>query len=363
MNKDNYVVIMAGGIGSRFWPMSRTNLPKQFLDILGNGNTLLQMTYERFLKIALPENILVVTHESYESLVKEQLPGILSENILCEPFRKNTAPCVVYANYKIFKKNPNANIVVAPSDHLIKKDETFTKAINNCLKKTASSDCLLTLGLKPTRPDTGYGYIQCKESDVKEKDNRIKRVKTFTEKPDLEMAKFFMQSGDFLWNSGIFIWSLKSIMAAFEKYEPEMDGIFKEGLTQLNTPSEKEFIANAYAMCKNISIDYAIMEKASNTYVRESLLGWSDLGTYGSLYNQLSKNERGDAIIGKNVLTYNTKNNIINVSNDKLFVVQGLEGYIVVESNNCVLICKKEDEQQIRDFVADVKNFKGEKFI
>ncbi len=355
MNTNNYVVIMAGGIGSRFWPMSRTSFPKQFIDILGTGRTLLQMTYDRFLKICPPENIIVVTHDSYKSLVQQQLPTMLEYNILCEPFRKNTAPCVAYANYKILKRNPNANIVVAPSDHLIKKEDTFVKAIENCLIKTKDADVLLTLGLKPTRPDTGYGYIQYMDSDVKEKDKRIRKVKTFTEKPELELAKFFIESGDFLWNSGIFIWSLKGILAAFEKHDPEMNALFKEGLDKYDTPNEKLFIQQAYSECQNISIDKSIMEKSRNAYVRESMIGWSDLGTYGSLYTHLKKDEYGNATIGKNVMLYDANKNIINVPNNKLVVIEGLEGYIVVESNGALLICKKDNEQKIRDFVSDVK--------
>lgn len=356
-------MIMAGGIGSRFWPMSRTNHPKQFIDILGTGKTLLQQTFDRFAKICPKENILIVTHESYKDLVMQQLPNIDPNNILLEPIRKNTAPCVAYANYKIFSRNPNANIVVAPSDHLILKEDTFVKAIRNCFKKTAHEDCLMTLGIRPTRPDTGYGYIQFTDSDKHEKDARIKKVKTFTEKPDLEMAKFFMRSGDFLWNSGIFIWSLKSIMKAFEKYEPEMDAIFKEGIKKYDTPKEHKFIEEAYVQCKNISIDYAIMEKAKNTYVRSSIIGWSDLGTYGSLYQHIKKDRHHNAVVGKNVMIYESQNNIVNVGNDKLVVMQGLDGYIVVESDGILLICKKEDEQKIRHFVSDVKSAKGDKYV
>lgn len=361
--KNNYCVIMAGGIGSRFWPMSRTSYPKQFIDILGSGKSLLQQTFERFTKICPKENILIVTHESYRDLVLQQLPGINPNNVLCEAHRKNTAPCVAYANYKILARNPNANIIVAPSDHLILKENTFVKAIKNCLKKTANEDCLMTLGIKPTRPDTGYGYIQFRESEKSEKDQRIKRVKTFMEKPDLEMAKFFLKSGDFLWNSGIFIWSLKSIMKAFETFEPEMDATFKEGVGKYDTPEEKAFINEAYITCKNISIDYAIMEKSKNTYVRSSIIGWSDLGTYGSLYQHIPKDKSENAIVGKNVMMYESSNNIVNVPSDKLVVLQGLEGYIVVEANGTLLVCKKENEQEIRQFVADVKSKKGDKHV
>ncbi|MDF2435791.1 MAG: mannose-phosphate guanylyltransferase [Bacteroidota bacterium] len=354
---------MAGGVGSRFWPMSRTAHPKQFLDILGTGQTLLQQTYSRFARLCPKENIFIVTNDSYVDLVREQIKGIDTKNILSEPARKNTAPCVAYASYKINQINPNALIVVAPSDHLITKEDTFIKAVKACYIKAASEDCLVTLGIRPSRPDTGYGYIQFNESSVKEKDKRIKKVKTFTEKPDLEMAKFFLQSGDFLWNSGIFIWSVKSVINAFEKHANEMHVLFSEGNDLYNTPKEEEFIAKAYINCKNISIDYAIMEKADNVYVRSSIIGWSDLGTWGSLYDHIKHDDNENAIVGKNVMLYDSKNCIVNVPKDKLVVMQGLEDYIVVESDGILLICKKEDEQQIRTFVNDTKVLKGEKFV
>ncbi|MBL7882746.1 MAG: mannose-1-phosphate guanylyltransferase [Bacteroidia bacterium] len=361
--KNNYCVIMAGGIGSRFWPMSRTSHPKQFMDILGTGETLLQQTYNRFLKLCPKENIYIVTNDSYVGLVNEQIKGIKSKNILSEPARKNTAPCVAYACYKIAQMNPDALTVIAPSDHLITKEDTFVKAIKACYAKAASEDCLVTLGINPSRPDTGYGYIQFKESEIAEKDKRIKKVKTFTEKPDLEMAKFFLQSGDFLWNSGIFIWSVKSVIKAFEKHCPDMDAIFKEGNDKYNTPQEIDFINKAYTSCKNISIDYAIMEKAENVYVRSSIIGWSDLGTWGSLYEHVKQDDNKNAVVGKNVMLYDSKNCIVNVPKDKLVIMQGLDDYIVVESDGILLICKKEDEQQIRNFVNDVKVNKGEKFV
>ena len=361
--KNTYCVIMAGGIGSRFWPMSRTAHPKQFIDILGTGRTLIQQTYDRFIKICPKESIYVVTNDDYIALVKEQLPHISSNQILAEPVRRNTAPCAAYASYKIGSINPDANIVTAPSDHIITKEQTFVKAIKSCLRKTREEDCLVTLGIKPTRPDTGYGYIQFVEGSSWEQDKRIKKIKTFSEKPDLEMAKFFIDSGDFLWNSGIFVWSFKSISKAFEKYLPEVDAIFKEGKNKYNTPEEKEFIKKAYAQCPTVSIDYGIMEKADNVYVRSSIIGWSDLGTWGSLYANSNKDKAGNAVIGKKVMMYDSKNCIVNVPQDKLVVIQGLEDYIVVESDGILLICKKEDEQQIRAFVNDVKIAKGEKFI
>ena len=354
---------MAGGIGSRFWPMSRTNYPKQFIDILGLGDTLLQLTYKRFLKLCPAENIVVVTNDIYKDLVKEQLPNLSDNQILLEPSRRNTAPCIAYACYKIHAQNPEAKIVVSPADHVILKEETFVKAINSCFRKATTEDCLVTLGIKPSRPDTGYGYIQFIESSASETDKRIKKVKTFTEKPDLEMAKFFMQSGDFLWNSGIFIWSAKSILIAFEKHMPETAVLFKEGDSFYNTEKENEFIKGIYSVCKNISIDYGVMEKASNVYVRSSIIGWSDLGTYGSLYTHIAKDDHQNAIINKNALMYNAEKCIISAPKQKLLVIEGLSDYIIVDTKDVLLICKKENEQQIRQFVNDVKMTKGDKFI
>ncbi len=361
--KDKYCIIMAGGVGSRFWPMSRANKPKQFLDILGTGRTLIQQTLDRFKDICSINNIYVVTSEAYKNLVSEQLPELPQANILLEPSRKNTAPCVAYASFKIHQLNPKAVTVVAPSDHLITKEDTFKKAIKSCFTKAEKEDSLITLGIPPHRPDTGYGYIQYIDSPTKEKDHRIKKVKTFTEKPNLEIAKSFLQSGDFLWNSGIFIWSTQSIINAFEKHDSEMFQVFKDGTEFYNTDKEASFIKKAYVICKSNSIDYSVMEKAKNVYVRESLIGWSDLGTWGSLYSHVKHSPGDNAVVGKNVMLYDSKNCIINVSKDKLAVIQGLEDYIVVESENTLLICKKTDEQQIRNFVNDVKVQKGDKFI
>lgn len=361
--KHHYAIIMAGGVGTRFWPMSTTQHPKQFIDILGTGETLLQQTYKRLLKVCRNENIFVVTSNVYRNLVLEQLPKINPENVLCEPARKNTAPCIAYASYKIHKRDPKAITLVAPSDHLVKKEDTFEKAIKSCFSKAEKQDCLITLGIKPTRPDTGYGYIQFIESDVTETDKRIHKVKTFTEKPDHEMAGFFMESGDFLWNSGIFVWSTRSIINAMETHDPELANVFKEGWESYNTTSEHNFIDRAYAICKNISIDYSVMEKAKNVYVRSSIFGWSDLGTWGSLYTHLFKDEHKNALVGKNIITYDCNNCIVQVPKDKLVVLQGLEDYIVVESEGALMICKKQDEQQIRNFVNDVKVKKGEKFV
>lgn len=361
--KHHYAIIMAGGVGTRFWPMSTSQYPKQFLDVLGTGETLLQQTYKRLVKIIRNENIYVVTSNAYEGLVAEQLPQVLKENILGEPARRNTAPCIAYASYKIHKRDPKAITVVAPSDHLVKKEETFIKALKSCFQKAGQQDCLITLGIKPTRPDTGYGYIQFVKSDVEERDRRIHKVKTFTEKPDTDMANFFVESGDFLWNSGIFIWSTQSILSAMEKHDSELANVFKEGWDNYNTLTERDFISRAYTTCKNISIDYSVMEKAENSYVRASIFGWSDLGTWGSLYTHIHKDDHKNALVGKNVITYDCNNCIVHMPNDKLVVLQGLNDYIVVESKGVLMICKKEDEQQIRNFVNDVKVKKGEKFV
>jgi mannose-1-phosphate guanylyltransferase len=361
--KNQYCIIMAGGVGSRFWPMSTTSHPKQFLDILGTGKTLLQQTFDRFTELCPLKNIYVVTNDIYETLVAEQLPGLAKENILTEPARKNTAPCIAYASYKIHKLNPNALTVVAPSDHLITKEDTFVKAIKSCFAKAKEEDCLVTLGIKPSRPDTGYGYIQFIDSPVKEKDKRIYKVKTFMEKPQLEQAKLFIETGEFLWNSGIFIWSTKSIINAFEQLDPELSNIFKEGTEHYNTPSEEDFIKRAYNICKNDSIDYSVMEKAKNVYVRSSIIGWSDLGTWGSLFTHIKHDKGNNALVGKNIMEYDCHNCIVHVPNDKLVVLQGLKDYIVVESEGVLMICKKQDEQQIRNFVNDVKVMKGDKYV
>ncbi len=360
--KNNYCIIMAGGVGSRFWPMSRSTYPKQFIDVLGLGKTLLQQTYGRFLKTCPKENIYIVTNDSYVNLVKEQLPELSDNQILGEPQRRNTAPCIAYASYKIGHENPEANIVVAPSDHIIINEQEFEECVNRALSFTANKECLVTLGIKPSRPDTGYGYIQFME-DTYEKEHKVYKVKTFTEKPDIEMAKFFLQSGDFLWNSGIFFWNYKSILAAFKEFIPEMHTIFTDCGPSFNTPEEVETIKKAYALCTNISIDFGIMEKAKNVFVLPSDFGWSDLGTWGSLYDHINKDEQSNAVVGNNVMLYDSKNCIVNMPKNKLVVLQGLDDYIIVESDNILLVCKKSDEQQIRQFVSDVKLNKGDKFV
>jgi len=336
MNQNNYCVIMAGGIGSRFWPLSRQLKPKQFLDILGVGRTLIQQTYDRFLTICPPENFLVVTSDDYVDLVKEQLPEIPAENILGEPARRNTAPCIAYAANKIKKKNPLANMVVTPADHLVIYVEQFREIINKAIDFADNKSSLLTIGLKPTRPETGYGYIQvC--SECEELPDGIEKVKTFTEKPDLEMAKVFLESGEFLWNSGIFIWSVKSLLEGFHTHLSEINLLFDD-TSKYYTDKEEAFIEDIYKKVDNISIDHGLMEKAENVYVLPADFGWSDLGTWGSLYDNLPKDENKNVIQGNNVLTYNTKNTIVNVPHSKLVVVHGLDGAIISESDGLLLI-------------------------
>ncbi len=362
-NTNNYYcIIMAGGVGSRFWPMSKTIHPKQFMDVLGTGRTLIQLTFDRFTKLLPPENIYIVTNEIYKDLVLEQLPLLSEKQVLCEPSRRNTAPCIAYANYKIQEENPDAVVVVAPSDHIILKEDEFIHDIRTAFTAAEENDWLLTLGIRPNRPDTGYGYIQYFEETVYPEDSRLRKVKTFTEKPNLEIAKSFLESGDFLWNSGIFVWSLKSIMHAFNRYLSDVETLFQKGVRKYNTPEEDAFIAETYAVCQNISIDYGVMEKAENVYVLSVDFGWSDLGTWGSLYATRKKDKNDNTIVG-NVLEYDTKNCIVNISNGKLAVIQGLDNYIVVEQDDIILICRKDEEQKIRQFVNDVKLEKGEKYI
>ncbi|MCF6243137.1 MAG: mannose-1-phosphate guanylyltransferase [Bacteroidales bacterium] len=364
MNSNNFCVIMAGGVGSRFWPLSRSGKPKQFLDILGTGKTLLQQTFDRFKNICPAENILIVSNRDYKSIILEQLPEIKEDNVLLEPMRRNTAPCIAYANYKIREKNPEANIIVAPSDHLILNEQEFIRVINQGLDFVSKNDALLTLGIKPNRPETGYGYIQINHNQkIGNIDCEPTKVKTFTEKPNLEMAKIFFESGEFFWNSGIFLWKLNSIMDAFNKHLSEVDELFKRGIGIYNTYEEQKFIDETYSESKNISIDYGIIEKAENVYVLCADFGWSDLGTWGSLYENSHKNEENNSVIGKNVLIYDTENTIVNMPDEKLAVIQGLKDYIVVESDGILLICKKEDEQKIRQFVKDVKIKKGDSFV
>ena len=362
MNKNYYCVIMAGGTGSRFWPLSKAKKPKQFLDILGTGKSLLQQTFNRFTKICPVENIYVVTNEIYTELTKEQLPELNHSQILSEPLKRNTAPCIAYSNLKIKSRNPDALIVTAPSDHLILDENNFTDIIMQSFDFVEKNDSLLTLGIKPSRPETGYGYIQI--SDEKHKTFKsVNKVKSFTEKPDKETALKFIESDEFLWNSGIFVWSLKSINSAFEKYLPTVSAVFSD-ISVLATPEkENAFINEAYPECESISIDNGIMERAENVFVMQSDFGWSDLGTWDSLYENNTKTSTGNVINSDKVVCYDTKNTIINIPENKILVVEGLQDYIIVESDNTLLICKRDNEKKIREFVKDVEEQFGEEYI
>lgn len=359
---NTYVGIMAGGAGTRFWPASREHRPKQFLDILGIGKTLLQMTFDRFLKVCPKENIFIISNEKYSDLIKEQLPDLQDHQILEEPVRRNTAPCVAYATHKIAQLGgEDANVIIAPADHFIQDESTFINIVSNALLHAQNhEDALITLGIEPTRPDTGYGYIQM--GDKIEGDS-LYQVKTFTEKPDLEIAKTFLASGEFVWNSGIFIWNIKSIMNAFKTHLPDMNEIFEEGKDVYNTDQEKDFIKKSFPMTKNISIDYSIMEKAEKVFVIPGNFGWSDLGTWGSVYDKLMKDDNENVIIGKNVMTFDTHNSIVNVPHEKLVVLDGLDNYIVVESDDILLVTPKSKEQNIKQLLTKIKQNKGENYI
>ncbi len=386
MTENNYCVIMAGGVGSRFWPFSRNKKPKQFLDFFGTGRSLLQMTIDRFRPIVPIENILIVTNVIYRDLVLEQIPDLKAEQVLCEPARRNTAPCIAYAAARIKAMearrrkgdeamSQKARIVVAPSDHLILQEETFRQTIQQGFDFIENNDALLTLGMKPTRPETGYGYIQMGENaypkplpkgkgllgeeakgeSLEARGNDICKVKAFTEKPNLELAKVFLESGDFLWNSGIFIWSLDSILNAFQEFLPEMANKFAEGDKVMGTADEDAFIQQMFPTCPSISIDYGVMEKAKNVHVIPSDFGWSDLGTWGSLYELSDKDENENVTLHADATYYDSHGNIVTLPKGRLAVVQGLEDSIVAESDGVLLICKRDAEQQIRQFFMDAE--------
>jgi mannose-1-phosphate guanylyltransferase len=359
---NRYVIIMAGGVGSRFWPLSRRERPKQFLDIIGSGETLIQQTYRRFKAICPEKNIFVVTSAEHKDLVIEQL-GIDPSNILGEPFRRNTAPCLAYGTFRILKENPDAVIAVTPADHLIVKEDRFCEVINRCFEFAEGNDGLITLGIKPDRPETGYGYIQAdQKKPVKGYENLLK-VKTFTEKPDIDLAKVFLESGDFYWNSGIFIWNIRSILAAFEKHMPDTYSAFDEGRALFGTKQEQSFIGKTYTECRSISIDYGIMEKADNVYVMCTDIGWSDLGTWSSLYDHSATDKKGNSIVRGDVFSYNARGNILNISPGKIAVLQGLKDYIVVDSDDVLLVVKKAEEQNIKQYLEDVKKATKEKYL
>ena len=355
---NRYCVIMSGGVGSRFWPFSRTDCPKQFLDFLGTGRSLIQMTYDRFVRLIPKENIFIASNEVYKDLILEQLPEIQEDRILLEPQRRNTAPCIAWAAYHIQAINPNANIVVAPSDHLILNETAFLSVIEQGFDFVSSRPALLTLGITPNRPETGYGYIQVDENG----ENGISTVKTFTEKPNAELAKVFVESGEFFWNAGIFLWNVQSIIKAIQRYLPEISVRFEEGIPVYNTDAEKDFIAQNFPACPNISIDFGVMEKASNVFMLQADFGWSDLGTWGSLYDRLAKDKEDNVVLKCKTLMYESKGNIVAVPR-KLVVLNGLEDFIIAESDNVLLICKKEEEQRIRQFVTDAKMKFGDEFV
>lgn len=358
-NMDNYCVIMGGGIGSRFWPFSRKTLPKQFLDFFGTGRSLLQQTFDRFKKVIPPENILIVTNAMYADLVKEQIPDLDEKQILLEPARRNTAPCIAWAAYHIHALNPKANIVVAPSDHLILKEDEFLAAIEKGLEFVSRSAKLLTLGIKPNRPETGYGYIQIDEHTA----DGFYKVKTFTEKPELELAKVFVESGEFYWNSGLFMWNVDTIIKATELLLPEISSKLAPGKEFYSTDKEKAYIEENFPACPNVSIDIGIMEKADNVYVSLGDFGWSDLGTWGSLYDLSERDLEGNVTLKSHSLIYNSRDNIIVLPQGKLAVIDGLEGYLIAESDNVLLICPKDEEHAIRKYVNDAQMQMGDDFI
>ena len=347
---------MAGGVGSRVWPMSQEHMPKQFLDVLGTGKTLIQMTYERLIRVVPKENVFVVTNKNYKDLVASQI-DIEASQILMEPQRKNTAPCIAYAAHKIYDLNPNANLIVAPSDHLILKEDRFVKIIKKALEKSAEAANIVTLGIKPSRPDTGYGYIQF-DSAGDLVMGEVRDVKQFTEKPNRELAEIFLKSGDYFWNSGIFIWKAETIINALDKFKPELNALFTSKSGKYNTDSEQEFVDLAFKHCEDISIDFAVLENAKNVFVVLANFGWSDLGTWGSLYTHLEKDLEENAVIGDQVHMFDSEHCIVNVPDGKTVLLQGLKNYIVVEAEGILMVVRKDDEQKIKSYVKTIKESK-----
>lgn len=354
MENKTYCVIMAGGKGTRFWPRSRKAKPKQFLDILGTGKTFIRSTYERFAHVVPKENFLVVTHQRYRDQVKKYLPELEDSQILCEPRSRNTAPCIAYAAYSLLKRDPEAKMIVTPADHFILQEVDFVEIIKECLGFIESENALMTLGIEPSRPDTGYGYIQ------RSSDALISRVKCFTEKPNLELAQAFVSCGEFLWNSGIFIWKVKDIVAAFERHLPEHHQLFESIIDDIGTEREKEALERVYSECKSISIDFGVMEKADNVYVRAGDFGWSDVGTWGSVYQLSQKDRYANAKPGGDCYSYDTRRCVISIPRDKIAVVSGLKDYIVVDTPDVLLICPRSEEQGIKKYIDDIRFEKGE---
>ncbi|MGE5518377.1 MAG: mannose-1-phosphate guanylyltransferase [Candidatus Dadabacteria bacterium] len=359
-SQGTYVAIMAGGIGSRFWPISRVGYPKQFLDILGTGKTLIQQTFERFASFVPVENIYVITANEYVGITKEQLPQVPAENILGEPFRKNTAPCIAYVSFKLKEINSESSLIVAPADHLILHEDRFRHTCFEALKFVNHFNALVTIGITPTYPNTGYGYIQ---HEAREATPSVYKVKTFTEKPNRELAETFIASGDFLWNSGIFIWKIKNGLEALNKHLPEMYELFAGEEGKYNTEEEKQLVESIYPLCSNISIDFGVMEKANNVYVIPADFGWSDLGTWNSAWENMDKDYLGNAVAGDKVIVFDSNKCVVHVPDDKLVVLQGLEDFIIADTKDVLLICHKDKEQDIKEYVAEVKRNTGEKYL
>ena len=350
---NNHLVIMAGGVGSRFWPMSTAEKPKQFIDVLGVGKTLIQLTVERFGDLVAPENVWVVTNQKYAPIVEEQLPDIPKTNILCEPCRRNTAPCIAYVSWRIKSNDPKANIVVTPSDHIVMDTAEFQRVIKECMRFTSETDAIVTLGMKPNRPETGYGYIQADLSTSSLRNKEIFRVDSFREKPDLKTAEQYIKKNYYFWNAGIFIWNVNTIVNAFRIYEPAMAKIFESMQSVYGTDKEQAFINERFPECENISVDYAIMEKAEEIFVCPADFGWSDLGTWGSLHGQSKKDLYGNATIGQNISLIESHNCIVHTTQEKKVVIQGLDGYIIAEKDDTLLICKLSEEQRIKQFSGE----------
>ncbi len=358
MNKNYYAILMAGGVGSRFWPVSTASYPKQFHDMLGAGSTLIQKTFKRLNTFIPTENILILTNERYNDLVLEQLPMVKQEQVVLEPTMRNTAPCILYASMKIKKRNPDAVMIVAPSDHWIEDEAAFAADVEQCFAKCQEEDVLCTLGIQPTFPNTGFGYIEYDNSD----NNAIKKVAQFREKPDYETAKRFLKSGNFLWNAGIFIWSVRTIINAFEKFQPEQYSLFETGFDVYNTNAESSFIEEHYEKADNISIDYAILEHSKAIFVLPASFDWNDLGTWGSLYDKLEKDPEANAIVNSKVLALDASGNMIRSSKDKIVVIDGLKDYIIVDKEEVLLICPKSKEQDIKKMLGNVKNKFGDQY-
>ena len=351
-----YCVIMAGGVGTRFWPKSRKSMPKQFLDILGTGKSFIRMTFERFNRTIPAENFIVVTNQSYKELVLQHIPELAPEQILSEPMGRNTAPCICYAANYLKSKESDSLMVVTPSDHYVANEEQFTATISSCVEFLETTDALMTIGINPTRPETGYGYIQMSNREL------ISPVKCFTEKPNLEVAQAFIRSGEFLWNSGIFIWKTETILAAIKQHLPDMYTLFDNISEHYGKPTEAEAIADVFAQCRAISIDYGVMESAENVFVRSGDFGWSDIGTWGSLYQHSRKDKYANVKPAEGCYTYDTRNSIISLPKDKVAVIAGLRDYIVVDTPDVLLICPRSEEQNIKKYIDEVKFNQGETF-